>query len=935
MAFAVKYRLEIATLEGTVEKIDILEDGYAGSIINLKGGPNPIRYIKGQKGQEKNKTIIPTKLEFTVYSETDFAYTALSGFEEQTFLVEYYQGASKVFSGWLLPDEYQENYIEPPYTVTFIATDYLAQLKGINFLTTINFIPNQPYTGRQSILFFIKEALLKTGLSLNIKENINIYSPQMTTAAGDSPLVQGTIDASVFSPENQVLDAYSVLEFCLKNFSARLVQDGNCWYIEQINEKQNTTYIERTYNSAGAYQSQETVTPLKKFTRPFVAETRRLLRGGTLDSDQDLKDVSIYYQQTQGQGSDVIRGFSNGSDWVDANTLEDWTLVGSSSVVRVTANWQENEFAARINGKVSSLGSASYLESDIILVAATPSFLGTVSFGYRINATSITTKGSRAYFQAELRATSSANVYYFTQANGGAWFANDVKILYHDTKKYNQWFNAEFTLPPIPEDGELILRLYQVVETGAGLGDVQNIQFTKFGLVITSQPEQSTAWLVNRMFFNERVTFTGRKEIVLIGDGPGPGTPGGVQVGGSIATNWARRGVTEARTLIQMYLQLWANLYQKVAFRLQAELRLDGGVTLNWRNTFADQDSVSTTKYYFSYYEWNPRFNTLAFEGVEYIPGDATVSFEQFTRDDLERLRWDLFPNIPFNPFPGLIPEVPTFTIPNLSGDVINEIGANSVSPAVVTTKNPIDYTGITSDDVALNVVEVTNEDTELFQTTATDLFTQWDTKATPIAADIFVISDSEDGGLLKKIAGISPTQILQAGATTGQVLKWDGAKWAPAAESGSKWTDGTTPTRIYRDGNVIIGSSSAISDLAGLGIIGRATGFNDSIFIVRNQANTVDLLRVNGQGSIIANTNTIKFGAGLPTGIPTNTFRYVTDKPLSESLNIFEIINASSQNLFVVNSNGRVRMSHLPTSDPLVAGVLWRDGNDLKISTG
>jgi hypothetical protein len=59
----------------------------------------------------------------------------------------------------------------------------------------------------------------------------------------------------------------------------------------------------------------------------------------------------------------------------------------------------------------------------------------------------------------------------------------------------------------------------------------------------------------------------------------------------------------------------------------------------------------------------------------------------------------------------------------------------------------------------------------------------------------------------LKKIAGISPTQLLQAGATTGQVLKWDGAKWAPAAESGSKWTEVTNG--IYRNGRVVIGSTT------------------------------------------------------------------------------------------------------------------------------
>jgi hypothetical protein len=804
MAFAVKYRLEIATLEGNIEKIDISEDGYAGAVINLKGGSNPLKYIKGQKGGAKNKVIIPSTLEFSVYSETDFAYTSLSSFQEQTYLVEYYQGATKVFSGWLLPDEYSEDYIEPPYEVGFIATDYLAQLKGIQFLTTVFSIPNQPYTGRNSLLFYIKEALLKTGLSLNIRENVNIYSTEMDTASADSPLVQGDVDASIFFQNGQALDCYSVLEFCIKNFSARLVQDGNTWYIEQINEKQNTTFIERTYNSAGVYQSQTTITPLVKFTRPYEAQTRRLLRGGNLDSDRDLKDVSVYYQQTQSQGADTLRGFSNGSDWVDASTLQDWTLVGASSVSRIATNNPDFPFLARINGSVSSLSSASYLESQGILLAATDSFSGEINIQFRINATSITTKGARAYYQLELDATDTANVYYF---QAGSWFINDVKILYSDTKQYNQPRDLKITIPPIPEDGTLRIRIYQVLEVGAGIGAVQSIQFTKFSLTISSQPDQTTAWLVNRMFFNERVSFQGEREIVLIGDGPGPGTPGGVQVSGTIATDWARRGVTESRTLIEMYLQLWANLFQRVGYRLQASLRLDGGVTVNWTNTFADQDSVSTRKYYFSYYEWTPRFNTLTFEGIEYIAGDATVNFETFTREDLERTRWDLFPTIPFNPFPGLIPEVPTFTFPVLGGDVINEAESNVLSPASIQGKPLADFTiAPVSSALELNIIG-NSVDEEIKKTTPKDLFNAWAVKATPIAADKIVIIDSADSDELKVVTGVPLTMLGQGGATTGQAVVWDGTKWAAGTVEGSKWTE--VANGIYRNGRVAIGTTT------------------------------------------------------------------------------------------------------------------------------
>jgi hypothetical protein len=46
-------------------------------------------------------------------------------------------------------------------------------------------------------------------------------------------------------------------------------------------------------------------------------------------------------------------------------------------------------------------------------------------------------------------------------------------------------------------------------------------------------------------------------------------------------------------------------------------------------------------------------------------------------------------------------------------------------------------------------------------------------------------------------------------------------------------------------------------------------------------------------------------------------------------------IEDASESESVTINGDGTVIVTHLPTSDPAVAGQLWRSGNDLKVSTG
>jgi hypothetical protein len=123
----------------------------------------------------------------------------------------------------------------------------------------------------------------------------------------------------------------------------------------------------------------------------------------------------------------------------------------------------------------------------------------------------------------------------------------------------------------------------------------------------------------------------------------------------------------------------------------------------------------------------------------------------------------------------------------------------------------------------------------ELSKTTPKALFNAWAVKATPIATDKIVIIDSADSDELKVVTGVPLTMLGQGGATTGQAVVWDGAKWAAGTVSGSKWTEVTNG--IYRNGRVAIGTTTVGTDKT-LDVVGKSRFIHttfDSVVMGRN----------------------------------------------------------------------------------------------------
>lgn len=238
MAYGVKYRFEFySKISDTLNRIDILEDAYVGSVNTLpEMGPVPIT-IKwdGEEG-EKNTPIIASEatLQF-VQSETFDIDTFFSN-TDQKYKVNHYLNGRLNWTGFTQTDDLQQPYQDAPNYFTVRAVDGLAYLKTINLTGT----DGEGIWGANGIMYYCQRCLVKTGHELNINNWINIF-PYENYGSGSffSREFNAQLDPfnlsflygqSFMTGKNQWDNCYSVLSSILSSFQARCFQWDGEWH---------------------------------------------------------------------------------------------------------------------------------------------------------------------------------------------------------------------------------------------------------------------------------------------------------------------------------------------------------------------------------------------------------------------------------------------------------------------------------------------------------------------------------------------------------------------------------------------------------------------------------------------------------------------------------------------------------------------------------
>lgn len=706
MAFATKFRIEgTSDVYGKIT-VNIKEDGYAGSVIDLDAvGRNWIQLKIGDNSSDLSIPILPGKLTVQFYVKTDFQTTEIGRSEIYSYQVEVLdENSDVIWVGWALPEEYNEAYQNTPYVATLIASDGLEELKSI---------PYTIQTGKVVLFTHILNCLNETNLDLPIYESINIYSNGMTSANGDSPLKQAHVQYNSFLNISETPDSFAVLGSILQPFFARIYQYRG-WRIENILQKRSS-YIVREYDSTGAYVDNETFDPLVTFHTDYSDFKAFVQKSGELAIRPALNNAEVYFNTVTPALESSTGGFQLPGDWDSTTELKNWTAVGSDiSIEQVVANFGDNIYAVRIPGKKSTLQGTDYLESDSVTIATSDYESINVNFNYWFNFPSVIILGQRPilYFEVHFTETATGNVWNWANNTWNLIPTGFVaKLNRIETNDRQKWKPYSLVIDRVPADGTLKFRFYKLIKSGTE--GVTTVRLTGWSTNLIAQQPTNAALLLEGGQTTVTTTYKGPSFAHIISDGLIINGAGVMDVSNTLTDTWARRGVTETLNIRRLYLLQWLSLHSKPTELLSGTIHQKGEV-ITPLSVIKDKDAISSVRYVMQGYTLNLGTGFGSANYRELITTDATLSYIEIYLDAIRE--GDYFPE-GFNPLfipgapgtsPGLlpIPQIPNFF--ELNGDVRGGVGQAEITPSAIVNKARLDTTSLTGDDIVFNAVKDT-----------------------------------------------------------------------------------------------------------------------------------------------------------------------------------------------------------------------------------
>ncbi|WP_215225852.1 hypothetical protein [Echinicola shivajiensis] len=311
-----KYQIQYSDINNSQTTINIKQKDYNGELIELeKFGVDPL-YIKWYgEGESKFQTIQQSEATISLLSEFNFEFLEFADFEEKEYLVEIIKGGLVYWIGYLLPDNYSESYVAPPYEIQLLAIDWLTSLKDIDFTDSLG---NNIYTTK-SLLEILIIIFDKIGLDIPIYDGIDCKYDAGVTSALDETKINCKKFIDDLNGDNPTpWDCEKVLEEILTIFGATLKQNKGRWEITHF-DNQSKVFQKFTYN--GTYIASEAINQTK-----YLDDNQLKILGesGDLEIEGAKKSVEIT-QKIEGNEDIIVGGnFKQDASWNTSTDLLNW-----------------------------------------------------------------------------------------------------------------------------------------------------------------------------------------------------------------------------------------------------------------------------------------------------------------------------------------------------------------------------------------------------------------------------------------------------------------------------------------------------------------------------------------------------------------------------------------------------------------------------------
>lgn len=238
MAFAVKYRCQFSTIKGREVRVDIEEDGYAGSIIQLTAFGSDALIIKYPNAEfDKLTGVRESFMELSVCSSSAISALDFITTSDVQLKVKVYIEDTLEWTGWLDNDQLQETFIDTITEIKLTANDGLSLLKNIQLSNTTE----AQIWGIERVREYIGYSLNKTELGLQWYSFINMYPPTVgqrgVNAEFDAFYYAHLTSFTFLTGPRDFDDCFTVLSKILEAFHCTLFQARGAWYIIQLNDR--------------------------------------------------------------------------------------------------------------------------------------------------------------------------------------------------------------------------------------------------------------------------------------------------------------------------------------------------------------------------------------------------------------------------------------------------------------------------------------------------------------------------------------------------------------------------------------------------------------------------------------------------------------------------------------------------------------------------
>lgn len=493
MAYGVKFRLEFSDDNLKGKKVEILKDGYTGSVLALVGTENPVE-ISWDQDDDFYNPIIGSTCTLNLYVTDSTNYDDFYTSDEREYKVKVsYKDASDVYQtyweGWLLVDQFKEAVITKPFPITLSAYDGLGSLGGFTMPIDLT------STASKDLMYYIYNILNNINLGFDIYISNDI---QKDGASGSDYTIydQSTVTSDAFLKDGVgTRDAKDALEQILKFTNARIFQSYGRWYI--IN---NSSYSEQSVKDSSASTANGGTIP----TGIRASETSSLQSNGTESIKYFIYNSSGVYQSTstvdilsqvpsdlQPLGGNLTKEYlrplkeyilevNTNDGFFDTDRITNggfehaatgWTLTNSSIDTSFSF---KGDRSLKTTSVVTSASSTTEVvrNTNAIDVSSNSERADTLTINNYFDSTSGNSRGFRFQIKIVEVGPGASDTYYWNQSSG-AW-TTSATTNSQDVDTNRRWKKYTYNLDPYPSGNtgsyELTLYLHNAYQTSSTSG---------------------------------------------------------------------------------------------------------------------------------------------------------------------------------------------------------------------------------------------------------------------------------------------------------------------------------------------------------------------------------------------------------------------------------------------------------------------------------